>query len=157
MFLSVPSLLSDIANRLSDDVLPQLPGASWPASHVRSSLVLLAYTKIMLEEGPDFLSGEIAEIRSLLDAVKAELATSGSSPDLATEIDSLLVEPVPALAIEALQKCLEAHQAILNVAIDLAHGGELTGELGDRIRTYLKGYPAREAAIFGNLITMMPL
>lgn len=157
MNFQLPALLARISDRLSADVLPELPNASWPASHVRSALVLLAYARKMLEDGPGFLSAEIAGMRALLAEAGEGLGASGAEPVLANNIAETLAEPVEGVAIGALQDCFDRHQQLLNAAIDQAHGGALPRELGLRIRDYLKAYAEREKAAFGDVMTMMPL
>jgi hypothetical protein len=157
MTLSLPSLLARIADRLSADVLPELPNASWPASHVRSALVLLAHAQTMLEKGPEFLSSEITAMRSFLASAGQDLETKGAAPALAKDIAKALAEPTETMALDGLQALFEHHQHLLNAVIDLAHDGTLPPALADRIRGYLTGYTEREKATFGDVMAMMPL
>jgi len=162
VILSLPDLLSRISDRLAEDVLPALTTAGWPASHVRSTLVLLAYAQSLLVNGPSFLVHEIAAIRVLLAEGKAVLEDNGFQQSLIDDIAEVTAESdlITISNLDDLQAIFSQHQALLADLIELGHSAPAAvwpQTLRTHIDCYLKDYAKREKVLFGEVIAMSPL
>ena len=145
MRVTSSQLLRTISLTLEKHVLPEVAGATWTASYVRSCLMLLAHLEARVERDAELLEEGNADLRSLL-AKAGEATIVGINDTTQDRLGQLLDES------EALGKAL-------NAVIERAYGSER--DLLPRIRDDLAAYRARsverDERLFGRALGMSPL
>ncbi|MGE0668301.1 MAG: hypothetical protein AB7O49_17230 [Sphingomonadales bacterium] len=157
-------LIAGIARTLEQDVLPDLAGATWTASSVRSCIMLLAHLEERVVHEGRILFEDNAELRALLGRLRADL--SGPLPDAAIAISAVLDGTTPPDGypeIAELDRINQTLKAALERTITALHDGRAT--LGDArfqalngsILAYLAAASDREAVLFVKAATKSPL
>jgi hypothetical protein len=137
-------LLDSIAQALEDQVGPLLQD-KWAASTLRSAVQLLRHVAIRGVREPGLLAEDRADVRSVLEAVRARLAGAGL-PELEHAVNAALgvaaCEPADAAAAAG---CDDACQvAVERVIAARAAVRQATG--GVEIETLLSAYLGRRLA-----------
>ena len=68
MMPPIRTLLAHIRGVLAEQVLPELPPATWPAANIRSCVALLTYVEDALRLQPSLVPAQIAALRDIVDA-----------------------------------------------------------------------------------------
>lgn len=164
MIPSSRDLIAGIARTLEQDVLPELAGATWTASHIRSCIMLLTHLEErVVREGPILYQDNI-DLRALLGRLRADL--SGPLPETATRLSATLDATTPPAGyptVEALDTINQRLKAALEQTIaDLHDARRSLGEsrfqaFDGAIMAYLAAAGDRDNVMFEKAATKSPL
>jgi len=164
MIPSSRDLIAGIVRTLEQDVLPELAGATWTASHIRSCVMLLTHLEErVVHEGPILYQDNI-DLRALLGRLRTDL--SGPLPETATQLSAVLDATPPPTgypATEALDDINRRLKAALEQTVtDLHDARQSLGEsrfqaLDGAIMAYLTAAIDRDNVMFEKAATKSPL
>jgi hypothetical protein len=140
MGVPTPKLLQTVAFTLEHKILPELTGATWTASYVRSCLVLLAYVQARSGIDDALLREDSAELRAILTkagALPVDLADATGEPHCENERLQLALD-------ELIERAYGEDQGLLAL-------------LREDLRQYRKRAVDRDARLLGPAINMSPL
>lgn len=151
---SSQSLIGGIANTIERDVLPDMEASSWPASRLRSCLMLLRHLEQrVVIEGPLLFKGNLA-LQDLLDGLSPALCELPGGTDLVHEIDTIRLQ-LRALdtypTVDELAEVNDEYQHLLEEIICLLHdkrsvlGEKRFSELNGRIIAHLRQIKREDA------------
>lgn len=157
-------LIAGIARTLEQDVLPELAGATWTASSIRSCIMLMAHLEERVVHEGRLLHEDNAELRALLGRLRTEL--SGPLPEAATAISATLDVTMPPAgypSVEELDRINQRLKAVLEQTVTALH--ESRAALGDArfkalnggIMAYLTTAAERDAVLFSKAATKSAL
>lgn len=164
MIPSSRDLIAGIARTLENDVLPELAGATWTASSIRSCLTLLAHLEERVVHEGRILYQDNADMRSLLGRLRTDL--SEPLPEAAIGISLVLDMTRPPSgypSVEELDATNQRLKAVLEQTITALHEGRRTlGEdrfqaLNGSILAHLATAADRDSIMFAKAATKSPL
>lgn len=146
MRVTTQHIARSVAQTIESELLPEAaPG--WPASYLRSALMLLTYLEDLATLGPEFLTTDDRELRALLGVGARAFDSPGADPALAARLRDAGAGEEDAAAHEARRAAL----CEMIVAVYRRSGAERSPELQqvrDGIAEYRTRSQAREDAVW---------
>jgi hypothetical protein len=146
VLVTTQTIVGSIVRTLESEVLPEAP-PGWPASYLRSAIMLLTYLEDLVTMEPELRREDDDELRALLENGAAALATTDADPELAGRLrDAAAAPETDTAAYEARRRVL--CELIVRIYAGGTERPPAIRGVAESIAEYRERSLAREAALW---------